>query len=154
MTFLDFGALSFSLVSSSVSFVDSFFINKAFNNLTISTMMKMSKLLTNLTSKEMKFYKLMIWSYSIQPQPFVLTDLQDHITNQELVILIVSSFSLKVEDGVMDSIRKVLLKIASADQNGISEHHLSNFILVPSVFKTIFSQNIQTITSGTGKRYF
>ncbi len=45
--------------------------------------------------------------------------LQDRITSQEPVILIVSSFFLKAEDGVTDLIRKVLLKIALPGQNGI-----------------------------------
>ena len=101
MIFLDFGALSFSLVSSSVSFVDSFFINKALNNLTISTMMRMSKLLTNLTSKEMKFNKIMILFYLTRLKPSVLMGLQDRIISQELVILLGFSFIFKVGHGVL-----------------------------------------------------
>ncbi len=116
-------------------------------------MIRMSKLLMSLTNREIKLQKLMILFYLTQAKPFALMGLQDRITNQELVILLDSSFFFKVEDGVTDSIRKVPLKIVLVDLKCGSDHHLNNFILLQLLIQTIFFQSILTITSETGKKY-
>ena len=111
--FLDFGAPSFSSALSSLSSVDLLFTSKASNSITLPKIMtKTNTSLMNLTNKAMRSQKHMILFYSTPLKLSALTGPLDHIMCLKLVILLVSSFTFKVEDGATGLMNNKLFKSA------------------------------------------
>ena len=97
--------------------MDSLFTNKASNNITLPKIMtKTNTSLMNLTNKAMRSQKLMTLFYSTTLKLSALTGPLDRITNQELAILLVSSFTFKVEDGATGLMNNKLFRSATKGQ--------------------------------------